>query len=433
MQQLSQRFAPHQPPLPRLSSRCNIALLCCGAFVAHRRGSIADTLVIPSREVELKLELDPADVERFRALPLLAAAAGRSLQQVSTYYDTPEGHLRKAGYSLRLRRKGRRCIQTVKQKGPDSGGFSARDEWEQRIAGPKLDFAALEGTPVGKLLSKRKLRERLEIISETRVKRTTWLVRRPRSTIEMILDEGEVAGGGEREAICEIELELKSGERRRLFDLAKEIGRTTPVRMGAMSKSERGFVLADGGGRRVRKAEPVVLAAEMDVADAFAAIVQSCLRHFRLNEALVVHGRKAAALHQLRVAMRRLRSAFSLFKPALAQRRFRAAAEAGDARAQIPEVLGERLDRVRADARHPSVFHDRDVKQGGRRIPYFSGQNRQAPPHPDRPAAEICRSCPWRRVRIRGRSAPSDEGAGDERGRAVMAQLAAGTHFFLTA
>ena len=274
--------------------------------------------MILSKEVELKLDLDPADVERFRALPLLAAGAGRSLRQVSTYYDTPEGDLRKAGYSLRLRRKGRRCVQTVKQKGPDSGGFSARDEWEQRIAGPGLDFAALDGTPVGKLLSKKKLRERLAVVSETRVKRSTWLVRRPRSTIELILDEGEVAAGDEREPICEIELELKAGERRRLFDLAREIGRTAPLRMGAMSKSERGFLLADGGGKRVRKAEPVVLAAEMDVAQAFATIVQSCLRHFRLNESLVAQAGKPAALHQLRVAVRRLRSAFSLFKPALA-------------------------------------------------------------------------------------------------------------------
>jgi inorganic triphosphatase YgiF len=273
--------------------------------------------VIESQEVELKLELDPADVERFRGLALLGGKSKRPLLQISTYYDTPEGDLRKAGFSLRLRRKGRRCVQTLKRKG-ESGGFSARAEWEQRIAGPDLDFAALEGTPAGKMLSKKKVRSRLEPVSETRVKRTVWQIRRPRSAIELILDEGEVASGGKGEPICEIELELKRGTRAMLFELAAEIAAEVPLRMGAMSKSERGFALVEGTSARVRKAEPVVLSAEMNVAESFAAIVQSCLRHFRLNEALVAHGRDGKALHQMRVAMRRLRSALALFKPAFA-------------------------------------------------------------------------------------------------------------------
>ncbi len=273
--------------------------------------------MIESQEVELKLELDPADIDRFRALPLLGGKSKRPLLQVSTYYDTPAGDLRKAGFSLRLRRKGRRCVQTLKRKG-ESGGFSARAEWEQRIAGPDLDFAALEGTPAGKLLSKKKIRGQLTAVSETRVKRTVWQIRRGRSAIELILDEGEVAAGARGQPICEIELELKAGKRATLFELARDIAAEVPLRMGAMSKSERGFALVDGNAPRVRKAEPVLLDAQMNVADAFAAIVQSCLRHFRLNEVLLADGRKPGALHQMRVAMRRLRSAIGLFKPAFA-------------------------------------------------------------------------------------------------------------------
>src|SRR5688572_27892296 len=49
----------------------------------------------------------------------------------------------------------------------------------------------------------------------------------------------------------------------------------------------------------------------------FAAIAQSCLRHFRLNEPLIIKHREPDALHQARVAMRRLRSALSLFRPAV--------------------------------------------------------------------------------------------------------------------
>lgn len=270
-----------------------------------------------NEEVELKLELEPADVERFHALPAVGKPTRRAMLQVTTYFDTPSGELRKAGYSLRLRRKGRRCVQTVKHRGADSGGFSARAEWEKKIEGPNLDFSALDGTPLAKILGKKKIRARLVPVSETRVRRTLWNLKAGASAIELILDEGEVASGPRQEPICEIELELKRGSREALFDIARTIGREVRLRMGVMSKSERGYMLAEPGRRRIRKAEHVELTPEMSVAEAFAAIVQSCLRHFRLNEPLVLE-RKAEGLHQARVGIRRLRSAISLFKPALA-------------------------------------------------------------------------------------------------------------------
>lgn len=62
----------------------------------------------------------------------------------------------------------------------------------------------------------------------------------------------------------------------------------------------------------------------MSVADAFAAIVTACLAHYRSNEAVLVATRDPEALHQMRVALRRLRSAFWLFKPALKDARFKA-------------------------------------------------------------------------------------------------------------
>src|SRR3546814_12888666 len=65
------------------------------------------------------------------------------------------------------------------------------------------------------------------------------------------------------------------------------------------------------------KAELVKLAAGMTAADAFRHIAQGCVRQCRLNEALLLAGRDAGALHQVRVALRRLRSAFSIFKPVI--------------------------------------------------------------------------------------------------------------------
>ena len=52
--------------------------------------------------------------------------------------------------------------------------------------------------------------------------------------------------------------------------------------------------------------------------EAFRAVAQACLHHLRLNEDVFLHGRHPEGLHQIRVALRRLRSALTLFKPILA-------------------------------------------------------------------------------------------------------------------
>jgi CHAD domain-containing protein len=57
----------------------------------------------------------------------------------------------------------------------------------------------------------------------------------------------------------------------------------------------------------------------MDAGQVLALIVHDCIRHFRLNEALIIAECDPEALHQARVAMRRLRTSFSLFRPAIRQ------------------------------------------------------------------------------------------------------------------
>jgi CHAD domain-containing protein len=68
---------------------------------------------------------------------------------------------------------------------------------------------------------------------------------------------------------------------------------------------------------KATRAEPVPVRPDMIVAEAVEAVVASCIAHFRANELIVVRRRETAALHQVRVSMRRLRAALSLFRPAL--------------------------------------------------------------------------------------------------------------------
>ncbi|HEX8938458.1 MAG TPA: CHAD domain-containing protein [Sphingomicrobium sp.] len=104
-----------------------------------------------------------------------------------------------------------------------------------------------------------------------------------------------------------------------------EVGRITgeiPVKPCVRSKPERGFALAESRFPEPAKAEPVPVRKGMSVAEGFETIVANCLRHFQANEPLVIESRDARALHQARVAMRRLRSALALFRPVISDRQF---------------------------------------------------------------------------------------------------------------
>ncbi len=274
-----------------------------------------------NREIELKLDVEDGCASALAGMPLLARGPDKVADQLSIYYDTPDGTLREGGFTLRVRQSGSRFVQTVKQSAGMSAGLFDRPEWECDIGGPDPDLDAAAETPLGELLGK-KIRKKLKPLIRVEVRRSRWDLERDGSSIELILDEGEVIGGEARQKIAEIELELKEGEAPRLFDLALELGRAAPVRLGVLTKAERGYRLADGSADKALKAEPIQLGSDMSAADGFAAIAYACLRQFRLNEALVVERGDSVALHQARVAMRRLRSAFTLFRPVIADARY---------------------------------------------------------------------------------------------------------------
>ena len=157
----------------------------------------------------------------------------------------------------------------------------------------------------------------------TRFTRTTWRLHYGGSDIEVVLNEGRVRADGASAPLIELELELKRGRAVDLFALAASIDESAPLRLGLMSKNERGYALAAGELGRPAKAEPVRLDAAMSDGAAFRAVALSCLRHFRRNEIALLAGRDAEALHQARVALRRLRTALTLFRHAVRGKPYR--------------------------------------------------------------------------------------------------------------
>lgn len=266
-------------------------------------------------EVELKFELDGRAAKKVQDHPLLSKAGHQTQSQTSVYFDTGDGEIHKAGYSLRVRQVGDSFTQTVKTNGGSAGLFD-RGEWEAPVEQMAPEPKALGRTPLGKL---KKLDRKVAPVTSSDVDRTTWLINRDDSLVEVVLDSGTVSAGGEKASFHELELELKCGAPAALFGFAQELGHTVPLGVGVLSKEQRGLMLAEGAFGHEHKAVAPDIRKTMDAGQAFALIVHECIRHFRLNEALIISERNPQALHQARVAMRRLRTAFSLFRPAIRQ------------------------------------------------------------------------------------------------------------------
>jgi triphosphatase len=263
------------------------------------------------KEVEIKLELAPTSLSRLKKIPLIhrLRAAPKRATEVSVYFDTPKRKLHKKGLLLRVRRIGDRYIQTIKAS-PNSHLFE-RDEWEAKLAGaePDLDLAA--GTAL-EPLAKGKLRRQLKPLFETRVHRTVYPVANNGRAIALTLDRGTIRTGSRSAPLCEIELELQRGQMTDLFDVARELTHALPAQLALESKSERGYELVDGEQGAPVKTVRVDLAAGTSTREALKIIGRACLKQIVRNKPALIKG-EPEGVHQMRVGLRRLRTAMSLF------------------------------------------------------------------------------------------------------------------------
>lgn len=279
----------------------------------------------PTVETELKLLIDPSAVpalKRHPALARVAASAQRSQRLENLYFDTPDRRLRRIGIVWRVRRIDGAWVQTVKADGQVVSGLHRRPEWESPVSSPQPDLAALQAQPAaGETLPAElaAIAPALREVFRTDFERTTWRVELAGgAAAEVALDEGSIAAGRRRQPICELEIELASqqanADASALFDFALELSRDLPLRLGVVTKAERGYLLRARVGLPAVKAKPIALAADASLEQAFVSIAGECVAQMLANEAGLIDGGDADCLHQMRVGLRRLRTALRLFR-----------------------------------------------------------------------------------------------------------------------
>lgn len=272
-------------------------------------------------EVELKLALPTSARRAFLRHALLASAVSKKpvRQLFNIYFDTADLALRRRGIALRLRRIGPQWLQTVKCAGEEAGGLSSRPEWEGPYDGQAFDFSAVDMPEVRKFLEKVQRRGLLQPLFETDFKRRTWIFEREAgSRLILAYDEGEIRGGGRTLPLSELEIEIAQGGTDPLLHLAQDLAHALPVRLDARSKADRGYRLAMGSAVLPVHAIRGAFLTEVDTPRlAFRKLALAGLAHIQGNEEGVLGSDDPEFVHQMRVALRRLRSAIRAFAPVL--------------------------------------------------------------------------------------------------------------------
>ena len=272
-------------------------------------------------ETEFKLSLSPAvasRILRYKGIkPLRKGRCGKR-HLVSTYFDTPRHALRKSDIVLRVRNNGKGREQTIKAPFQGPAGLQNFREWTVPVNGDCPNLCAVDDPALAHKLSRGHYEKRLGPVFTTDFEREAIHIRTNGTEFELAVDQGiiraETREGCVEERICEAEFELLSGDLEHMFDIALELCETYDIRLGHLTKAQRGYALARPALRpRPCKAPKVALTEEMSVGEAFNFIIAGALEHMFANEIPTLEG-KAEGVHQTRVAMRRVRAALRAFK-----------------------------------------------------------------------------------------------------------------------
>ena len=272
-------------------------------------------------EIEVKFRTTVEGMAAVLASPVFKSPTAVHVLR-SVYYDTADHRLFGQHMVLRLRfRDGASPVQSLKSSAGPGRNFCRR-EIEVPVPGGFPDLTAFTpdvAADIQALIGGRPLEPQFE----TAVTRRVFLLTGGRSLIEAACDAGDIVAAQGREPLLELELELKTGDDGDLFELAGKLGASLPLMLDFTSKSQRGFALVRGERPRAVKAYAMALQRGATLDDAVRLTLTASLDHFAANWLALRDRGDPEALHQLRVALRRMRSALAIFGDMLPVPRFR--------------------------------------------------------------------------------------------------------------
>ena len=187
-------------------------------------------------EFELKFSATP---EQQAAIAGAYPVVYQEFRMETTYYDTADFALSDRHITLRCRMENGQPVCTVKT--PTAG--IGRGEWECRCDNMNDAVVKLcnQGAPLDLLLL---TAEGVGPVCGARFTRQAGIVEYNGTRLELALDAGVLTGGGHEIGLCEVEVELKSGDLNAVAAYGEKLAKQFGLRPEPKSKYKRALILA---------------------------------------------------------------------------------------------------------------------------------------------------------------------------------------------
>lgn len=238
-----------------------------------------------------------------------------------TYYDSDEGHLQQAGWSLRARTGSGIVMFTCKQIGLGQSGLFERREIEQRSFNDEWDINDLgSGEVAGLLHCVLPAHERVIPLFQLSNDRTRYRLSHPdypRTQIDLSMDVVRIKTETALD-FTEFECELVSGPVRALVPAMGVLRQQPGLYRARVSKYQRGLQASDSQVANVQSQLDLPSSPQADWASLGLLRLQAQAQQLKVYEPLAWEGLHPEGVHRMRVATRRASAAIKLFDDVLA-------------------------------------------------------------------------------------------------------------------
>ncbi len=267
------------------------------------------------------------------------------------YYDTADWRVHRAGFTCRVREKGSEAELTLKSMADPRGGIRSRREVTEQLPGPGTDEFGRAAGACSTMLRAMAGRRALSPLFQLRTSRRTFRLADANGEIgEIALDDTAIpVGEGVPVSLARVEVEVDAGAVDRARRFVDVLVATAGLSAAGPSKFEAAL-FATGQHPQPRHVEtgPTEIRPHMTAGEVAYAVLRKHFGVFVANEPGTRLGEDIEALHDMRVAARRLRAAMAAFRPFLSPSIQGLREELGRVAAALGEVrdLDVQLERM---------------------------------------------------------------------------------------
>jgi CHAD domain-containing protein len=269
-------------------------------------------------EIEAKFAIQNTQayeiVQAMDSIGRFSISAGHVYDIHDTYFDTPDRKILQAGYACRQREQEGKRIITLKALRGVSGAVHRREEWETSLPTTTMVPASPSQWPDSavrqQILALTECAPLTPLFSLKQRRCVRYILYAQRLVAELSLDTVTLSHTGSDQPFMELEIELKGeGAEADLTTILGCLADIPGLSPEPLSKFERGLAAINTA--------PPGITPDDTIAEAARKTLRFHLLRMMIHEEGTRVGKDTEALHDMRVATRRMRTAFRVFEDAL--------------------------------------------------------------------------------------------------------------------